>query len=777
MLALLRRVLKSLEKRSVDRQASVSLAEVKLSPLEASLVTSIPDLLILMARDGSYRALNTGEGVRVLHPTQAFAYPANVRDVLPPEKARERLAFVERALQTGQLQQYDYSLQVDGELRHEEARISVCGPDTVLVTIRDITAKKQAEFLLQLRTRQERILYQISQQIRQSLRLEDVLNTSVLEIRLWLKVDRVVVYRVNSDASGDIIVESVSAPQFSILGRTICDPCFGKAEVETYRQGRISFHEDIYADNLQPCHIELLEQFQIRANLVVPILYENKVWGLLIAHHCSGTRSWHAWELDLLRQIAAQLSIAIQQAELYQQLQRANTELDQVVQIRTRQLQEALKHEELLRRITQNIRESLDESHLFAVAAQLLGEGLHLCQVSIHVLDDERSSTLAFRFSLVPESKYDPIAEVAWSLDTLMDQLEGGQVIHCCLLEPVDWFPERNHTLLICPIADNEVLLGALAVAQTDLDPFGDTEIQLVQQVAAQCAIAIRQARLYEAAQAQVKELEKLNQLKDDFVATVSHELRTPMTNIKIATKMLQITFGSPEKQDHYLKTLERECEREISLINDLLDLQRLETGSKTVSLEAIDLQPWLETLVDSFQDRARQRLQRIVLDVDPHLDILYTDRVTLDRVLVELLTNACKYTPPHHQIAIKAHPFGSVSSPSFLLDPLVSQSGSALSEGVELQIINTGVEIPADHLPRLFQKFYRIPKTDRWQQGGTGLGLALVKRSVEWLEGEIWVSSGSEQTTFTIRLPHSLVSSPSDSSVQRSETSVPLRR
>ncbi len=914
MLAFLRQTLDVLRRRLCCRGQGTAaqlqpISTHKLSFLEASLVSSIPDLLIVMTREGQFHALNLGEGVKTLNPEKTFAPNTvpSIYDVLPLEMAQERMVYVDRALQTGQLQQYDYPLRIEGDFRYEEARISVCGPDQVLVIIRDITEQKQAEVLTQLRTKQEKILNRISQQIRQSLRLENVLSTAVSEIRQWLKADRVVIYQFNEDGSGDVTVESVVDPVFSILGCTIHDPCFGKGEIEPFRRGQISSHEDIYAEDLKECHVELLRQFQVRANLVVPILCDDQVWGLLISHQCTGPRLWHAWETKLLRQITAQLSIAIQQsqlyeltlqqarreqllnllvdsirqsldldliltrttenilstfhssrsiialcspqdqvfqhtmtaeveevprtqgqeipiednphaqavlaqmdpvvvndvreepllaevlplaeslqiksmlavsirledevkgllciqqcdryrhwtrdeqvllkqvadqlavaiqhAELYRQVRQINTELDQLVQIRTQQLQRALQNEKLLRSITQSIRESLDENHLLHTAAQSLGEGLELARVVIRQIDpDLQSSTLVCDYESTIGLKHEMLTEPTDHLQPVMNQLSEGQVVQCCILERTLWPQDRDHTVLICPISDNEVLLGTLDVSKPCPELFTDTEIQLVQQVAAQCAIAIRQARLYEAAQAQVKELEKLNQLKDDFVATVSHELRTPMTNIKMAVKMLQLAVGSPEKQSHYLSTLEKECNREISLINDLLDIQQLETGSKTLSPEQLPLQEWLQKLAESFQERAQQRQQDLKVEIDPRLELVHTDRLTLERVLSELLTNACKYTPPQHQI--------------FLIARLIE------SNQVEFQILNTGVEIPIDYLPFLFQKFYRIPKADRWQQGGTGLGLSLVKRAIEWLGGEISVESGSGQTLFTLRLP-----------------------
>ncbi len=197
----------------------------------------------------------------------------------------------------------------------------------VLAMITDITERKKAEITLKQQTERERLITQITQKIRQSLDLETILNTTVAEVRQFLCTDRVVVYKFNPDWSGNIIIESVENSEFSILGRQIHDICFDERYVKMYKQGRIKAIVDIYTANIQPCHRNLLAQYQIRANLIVPIIQKDNLWGLLIAHHCTDVKNWQDFEIELLRQLATQLTIAIQQSELYQELQLANKEL------------------------------------------------------------------------------------------------------------------------------------------------------------------------------------------------------------------------------------------------------------------------------------------------------------------------------------------------------------------------------------------------------------------------------------------------------------------
>ncbi|MBW4637404.1 MAG: response regulator [Gloeocapsa sp. UFS-A4-WI-NPMV-4B04] len=239
-------------------------------------------------------------------------------------------------------------------------------------------------------------------------------------------------------------------------------------------------------------------------------------------------------------------------------------------------------------------------------------------------------------------------------------------------------------------------------------------------------------------------ELQRQNQLKDEFISTVAHELRAPIANIKMAIQMLQLVLDrhgvfSPESNSEsiqttrYFQILHDQCEQELNLINDLLDLQRLDADVHNLELTTILLQHWLPNVVEGFAEHIRHNKQNICVNICPNLPPLVSDLPSLKRILTELLNNACKYTPPGEQITITvdAHP-----------------------NIIQLQVSNSGVEIPVDKLCRVFEKFYRIPSSNLSKQSGTGLGLALVKKLVEQLNGEIVVTSDNNQTTFTLKFP-----------------------
>ena len=184
--------------------------------------------------------------------------------------------------------------------------------------IMDVSDRKQAEQQLQKQLDRERLISQITDSIHQTLDLDQILHTAVDQVRHFLQTDRVIVFRFNADWQGVVEAESVSDDWLAILGMNIRDECFNEQYVETYRRGRITTISDVDAIPIHPCYAELLRRVQVRSNLVVPILQEGHLWGLLIAHHCVEPRQWQPESTQLLKQVATQLGIAIQQAELYE---------------------------------------------------------------------------------------------------------------------------------------------------------------------------------------------------------------------------------------------------------------------------------------------------------------------------------------------------------------------------------------------------------------------------------------------------------------------------
>ena len=415
----------------------------------------------------------------------------------------------------------------------------------------------------------------------------------------------------------------------------------------------------------------------------------------------------------------------------------------QALDQQNREQQRALKFGALLRRVTDKLRDSLDEKQILATATKQLAVVLDLRSCQIELYDSKQiTATIEYEHNLsLPLSQ--GISRKIEDYPELYQQLLQKQPIQ--LVEKTPQFTPQGIQVnrLACPIFDEGGIIGNLWALRPPGDIFTPLEIRLMQQVASKCAIAIRQARLYSAAQSQVEELERLNRLKDDFLKTISHELRTPLTNIEMGTDTLKMLFDLlPNwQQQHFdaalesIEILEAGYEKETKLVNDLLELVHLDARSESLKVEPVDLNLLVSQIVKLFVKRAKQQQQELKINLPQDLTSIETNPDILERILTELLNNAIKYTPETESIEV---------------------SIELNSQTLKITVTNSGVELSELELERIFDKFYRIPKQDRWQHGGTGLGLALVKKQVKYLGGEIVAHYHNQRLSFAVELPAS---------------------
>jgi len=335
-----------------------------------------------------------------------------------------------------------------------------------------------------------RLLTTLALRIRESLNLDEILKTAVAEVRQFLQTDRVLIYRFHPNLSGTVVVESVGEEWSPALGSTITDTCFGTTYAEAYKQGRIQVTEDIYTAGLTQCHLDILTLFNVRANLVVPILQGEHLWGLLCAYHCSGPRRWRQFEIDLLKQLSTQIAIAIQQSELYHQLQ---TELA-VRQQAEEELKASLKEKEiLLKEIHHRVKNNL----------QIISSLLKLQSAYIqdqHVLEMFRDSQSRIRsMALIHEKLYQAknLSRIRFA-EYAQDLINHLHRSYSSTSQRVDLqVRDRNIWLTIdtavpCGLIVNELVSNALKHAFSTIETGGIIEVDLVNDCDRQFTLTIR---------------------------------------------------------------------------------------------------------------------------------------------------------------------------------------------------------------------------------------------------------------------------------------------
>ena len=286
-----------------------------LSKLNWSAIVAQPTAEIFAARRGLLFTFAIGTMVKVLLVAAIATILVN-RALRPLVEASSAV----RKLGQGRL---DTRIAVEGE-----DELAVLGTNINLMADQLQTQLRQQEDVAE----RSQLFIDIILRIRQSLNLEDILKTAVKEVRKVLKTNRVIIYRFDSDWNGTVVAESVAPGWTPALDAKIDDPCFREGYLELYRDGRVRAIDDIYQAGLKDCHIRTLERFEVKANLIAPILKDNQLLGLLITHQCSQPRAWQQSEIDLFTQLAIQVGIALEQANLLKELSQA----ERVLRLRDR---------------------------------------------------------------------------------------------------------------------------------------------------------------------------------------------------------------------------------------------------------------------------------------------------------------------------------------------------------------------------------------------------------------------------------------------------------
>jgi signal transduction histidine kinase len=323
--------------------------------------------------------------------------------------------------------------------------------------------------------------------------------------------------------------------------------------------------------------------------------------------------------------------------------------------------------------------------------------------------------------------------------------LVEGRVIHIAdvLADPDYTWAEAQRlggyrTVLALPMMREDVPMGVLTLIRSEVRPFTEKQIELVSTFADQAAIAIENVRLFDEIQDKSRQLAEASQHKSQFLANMSHELRTPLNAIIGLTEMMVTNaarFGT-EKAAEPLQRVHRAGTHLLGLINQVLDLSKIEAGKLELNPQTVELAPLINEIIGTAGQLAEQNQNRLVVEVPDDLGALTVDPMRLRQILLNLLSNACKFTK-QGEVKLKARR---------LIDG---------RDWIELAVADSGIGMTPEQQAKLFEEFSQADKTTVQRFGGTGLGLAITRKLARMMGGDVTVTSEmGKGSVFTVRLP-----------------------
>ncbi|MBD2594424.1 GAF domain-containing protein [Nostoc spongiaeforme FACHB-130] len=384
-------------------------------------------------------------------------------------------------------------------------------------------------------TERSQLLINLTRRMQEALSQEDLLRTTVEEVRKALRIDRVVIFHFDSNWNGTFLEESAAPGLPKILWATVTDPCFQERYIEQYRQGRVRAINNIYQANLTDCHIGLLERFGIKANLVAPILKNHQLFGLLIGHQCSAPRFWQQAEVDLFAQVATQLGFALDHTRLIEQIDKRADQAHLVINI-TRQIRQSLNEEDVLKTTVEEIRKALSTDRVMVYGFDADWYGTVIAEAVVP----------GFPKALRAKIKDPCFAE------GYVEQYRTGRVqaindidnagLSACHISQLEPFAVKAN--LVAPILKDDKLFGLL-IAHHCAAPreWQQTEIDLVTQLAMQVGFALDHARLLQRIDAEgvrtqlmVDITRKIRQSlnEEDVLKTTVEEIRKAMSTDRV---------------------------------------------------------------------------------------------------------------------------------------------------------------------------------------------------------------------------------------------------
>jgi PAS domain S-box-containing protein len=761
VLALVRDISEAKRDEVVRKQAEAALIQSEAQ--SRAILAAIPDFMFRMSADGVYQGFVTANREIDLLPKAFDPIGLRSADYLPAEIVTRQLHYIDQALRTGELQVYEQQVQIGERLQDEEVRVVKSGEDEVLFMIRDISEQQAA---LRERKQAEQQLFQLNQALEAKVKARTV-ELQEREVELQKLSERLAL-ALKSGAIG--------CWEWDIQQNTVLwdERMYELYDVPKQSDPCVSYN--IWANRLHPDDListETLNQQvlagQTEYDTEFRVVHSDgsihfiKAYGMVVQDAQGNPHSMIGVNFDI-----------------------SKAKRDEVIRKQAEQkLQQQAEQKRLLGSITQRMRSSLNLNEILNATIEELHQVLQADRVLIYrVFPGGTGAAIAesaspiwpkilnivFPEEVFPEENYDRY--VQGRVYVLNDREDKHQFVLPCLAEFLAEIQVRAK--LVVPIVQNQTLWGLLIAHQCDRPrQWQDWEINLLKQTVNQLAIAIQQSSLFEQLQTELAErqwaearltetnaqlaisnegLARATRLKDEFLANMSHELRTPLNAILGMTEGLQEeVFGSINpRQLKALQTVERSGSHLLELINDILDVSKIEAGQIELDCTPVSAARLCKSSLAFIKQQALQK--RIQLDIKLQLNLpdLLVDERRIRQVLINLLNNAVKFTPEGGRIVLEVSQSSSVESQFPNLSTLDSPQ-----EFLQIAVTDTGIGIAPENIKKLFQPFIQIDSALNRQYAGTGLGLALVKRIVELHGGKVGLTSElGVGSCFTIALP-----------------------
>ncbi|MBV8243489.1 MAG: GAF domain-containing protein [Hyphomicrobiales bacterium] len=501
----------------------------------------------------------------------------------------------------------------------------------------------------------------------------------------------------------------------SVSGRTVLD-------------GKVVHILDVKAD---PDYTLIDRERFVRTMLGVPLLREGTAIGVIVLQR-STVRPFSDKQIELATTFADQAVIAIENARLFNELRES--------------LQQQTATAEVLKVIS---RSSFD---LQAVLDTLTVSAAQHCEAQMAAIvrqKDTGSYYFATSYGISADSNnYFKSVVIKAGRGTVVGRaLQEARTVRVpdVLADPeYTWSEAQERTglrsVLAVPLLREGHPIGVFVLARSVTRPFTDKQVEVVTTFADQAVIAIENVRLFDEIQDKSRQLGEASQHKSQFVASMSHELRTPLNAIIGLTEMMVKNAArlGTEKAQEPLQRVNRAGTHLLGLINQVLDLSKIEAGKLEFNLQTVQLAPLIKEVIGTAGQLAEQNKNRLVVDAQENLGALTVDPMRLRQILLNLLSNACKFT--------KA---GEVK--------LAARKVSNGSNFVEFAVSDTGIGMTAEQQAKLFEEFSQVDAATAQKFGGTGLGLAITRKLARMMGGDVTVASEpGKGSVFTVRLPGS---------------------